>query len=97
MWDRQVTRGEAQGWAADKILVNCLNGARTIDCCWGKRHARERQLRWEVIQTRLKNAQLAIEVDPTLPAHQAELATATELLNLLDSQHAAWVDQVLQA
>lgn len=24
MWNRQVAHGEAQGWAADKVLVNCL-------------------------------------------------------------------------
>lgn len=96
-WELGVENGLARGWDPEKILHRCLIDAHRADRCWGKRRAKEKRQRREVLQARVKRAQIALEFQPDSPTIQLELREAREMLQALDHGMATWTDQVIQA
>lgn len=93
----EVNLGIEPGRPAALTLKKCLEGARRIDRCWGKRRAKERRQRLEGLQHALTTAQLRLERSPDDPFIQAEVDAARENLTQFNSAKARWVDSVIQA
>lgn len=95
--EQHLAKGLQKGWDPERILSRCLKGARKADRCWGKRRAKEKKQRQEILQARVQRAQLALEQNPDSIQHQLVLDQSREMLLALDKGLASWVDQVIQA
>lgn len=97
MWEAEVIYGLTAGRCPALTLKRCLNSARKIDRCWGKRRAKERRQRLQALQQSLALAQLSLESAPDDPQLQTEVCSARETLAQFNSARARWVDLVIQA
>lgn len=97
LWAQRIELGEQSGWGAEETLASCLEGARNIDRCWGKRKAQERRQRLEILQAQVTRAQIALELHPDSPTSQRALTEAKEMLQSLECEKATSIDQVMQA
>lgn len=97
MWDAVGQRGDALGWSPSATLEKCIGEAQKIDRCWGKRMARERRLRLEMLHAGLARAQLALEAGPDDATSQVNVTLAKEALLSFCAAQANWVELVMQS
>lgn len=89
----------ARGWVPSFTLYRCIREAGKIGRCWGKRQAKEKRHRVEILQNLLGTAQLLLLEARILmiASLQLKVFEARDLLLTFNATQAEWVDYIIKA